>query len=178
MLHKLSRREFLRTTTLGTLGAAGILASNAFAPATAHADNLEVETDLVIAGEDVQDASGITSAETTADIAVDGYWGVGTTLALQAYFGITQTGYIYHQYGPNVSANPALTSGWYCDDTLLGDTLIRYIQQRLGTSIDGIFGTNDIIALQRRMGTTIDGVLSAGSTCVRVMQMRLNQGYF
>lgn len=103
------------------------------------------------------------------DISMDGYWGAGTTAALQAYLKVTVTATIEHQYAPNIQANPGLTSGWYCDNTLLGDPTIRVLQARLGTSVDGIFGTNDICALQSRMGTTVDGVLSAPSTCIKTM---------
>lgn len=107
---------------------------------------------------------------------VDGYWGMDTTRALQAFFGLLPDGDIWHQWAPNVSANPALTSGWNCDDTLIGDAVIRSLQLYLGVMADGIFGTNTIMALQSHLGTYVDGVLGAGSSCVKVLQNRLNQG--
>ena len=109
---------------------------------------------------------------------VDGYWGRDTTRALQARFGLLDTGNVYHQYRPNVDANPALTSGWYCDDTLIGDALIRRLQSYVGADADGVLGTSTVKALQRMMGTLADGVLDADSACVREMQVRLLNGTF
>ena len=108
---------------------------------------------------------------------IDGYWGQDTTIALQSYFGMLETGNIHHQWAPNIQANPGLTSGWLCDDTLIGDVAIRRLQELLGVDADGIMGEATIRNLQVRMGTPADGRLDAGSTCIRELQSRLNQGW-
>lgn len=107
-------------------------------------------------------------------IDVDGYWGEGTTKALQAYFGLTQDGIVAHQWPDN--AQPAFTSGWQYDYTQIGANVIRSLQSVLGVTTDGIIGYNTIVALQTRMGTYVDGRLDEGSTCVQEMQRRLNRG--
>mgnify|MGYP002765321691 FL=1 len=114
--------------------------------------------------------------ETTTQIDVDGYWGRGTTMALQNYFGTYADGEVWHQWAPNVNRNGALTSGWMCDGTAKGSPVIRALQNILGVTADGIIGTDTIMALQTRMGTYVDGVLDAGSTCVQELQRRLNAG--
>lgn len=113
-----------------------------------------------------------------ADLDVDGYWGRGTTMALQSYFGTYVDGEVWHQWAPNVNRNGALTSGWMCDGTAKGSPVIRAMQHMLGVTADGIIGTDTIRALQTRMGTYVDGSLDAGSTCVQEMQRRLNAGTF
>ena len=113
---------------------------------------------------------------TGGSIEVDGYWGTATTAALQRHYGVVVDGEVWHQWAPNVSANPALTSGWKCDETAQGSPLIRKLQEDLGTDVDGIFGGADIYALQRRCGTVADGVLWGPSPCVMEMQRRLNAG--
>ena len=121
--------------------------------------------------------SGTGGGTTTGgQIGVDGYWGTATTSALQRHYGTTVDGIVSHQWAPNVSANPALTSGWQCDETAAGSPMIRELQKDLGTDVDGIFGGADIYALQRRCGTVADGVLWGPSPCVKEMQRRLNAG--
>ena len=107
---------------------------------------------------------------------IDGYWGSDTTRAIQGFFSLAQTGQIYHQWAPNIAANPALTSGWNCDDTLMGDPTIRHLQSFLGVEADGIMGSGTIRALQDHFGTYADGVLEAGSVTVQILQSRLNAG--
>lgn len=107
-------------------------------------------------------------------LACDGYWGIDTTRALQAYFGLPQTGYVYHQWADN--RQPALTSGWHWDYSQTGDVLICNLQSFLGTATDGLFGSNDIRALQRHMGCVQDGTLDVGSNTIKIMQRRLGNG--
>lgn len=109
-------------------------------------------------------------------IAADGYWGSDTTRALQRHYGTVVDGEVWHQWAPNVQANPALTTGWMCDETLEGSPVIRALQTDLGTSVDGIFGTNDIRAMQARCGTVVDGTLWGPSPCIAEFQRRLNAG--
>ena len=107
---------------------------------------------------------------------IDGYWGSDTTRTLQGYFSLAQTGQIYHQWAPNIATNPALTSGWNCDDTLAGDSTIQCLQSFLGVEADGIMGSGTIRALQNYFGTYADGILEAGSVSVQILQSRLNAG--
>ena len=119
-----------------------------------------------------------TPAPSTNSIDVDGYWGRGTTEALQKFFGTYVDGEVWHQWAPNVNKNGALTSGWLCDSTAKGSPVIRAMQNVLGVTPDGVLGADTIKALQQRMGTYVDGQLDPGSTCVQEMQRRLNEGRF
>lgn len=108
---------------------------------------------------------------------IDGYWGKETSRMLQIHYGqFFGIGGVDHQWPENVAANSALTSGWNCDRTGIGDSMIRSLQRDLGTPVDGILGTVDILALQARCGTYQDGVLTGPSPCVMEMQRRLNAG--
>lgn len=107
---------------------------------------------------------------------VDGYWGSATTCALQARLGTYRDGEAWHQLAANVEAQPALTSGWKCDETLLGSPMVAVLQRLLGAKADGLMGPETVRALQARMGTPVDGVLDEASPCVMEMQRRLNRG--
>lgn len=107
-------------------------------------------------------------------VAVDGYWGSGTTLALQRHYGTPADGEIWHQYP--YSAQPACTTGWRYDGTLMGSKVIRALQEDLGVPDDGLLGSITIRALQRRLGTPADGRLDAPSRCVMALQRALNAG--
>lgn len=119
---------------------------------------------------------GGTGGAANGSISIDGYWGSATTSALQRHYGTVVDGIASHQWEPNVTANPALTSGWRCDETAQGSPMIRKLQEDLGTEVDGIFGGPDIYALQSKCGTVADGVLWGPSPCVMEMQRRLNAG--
>lgn len=124
-------------------------------------------------------AQGGTTSPTALE--VDGYWGEGTTRALQRHFNLVEDGEVSHQWAENVAANAALTSGWQLDETLEGSPTIRAIQARLGMpegDRDGIIGANTIAYLQAHYGTVKDGVLDAASPCVMAMQRALNEGRF
>lgn len=110
---------------------------------------------------------------------VDGYWGEATTSALQAYLGCTVDGEVWHQVEANVKANPALTSGWMCDDTGKGSPCVKALQAYIGMgegARDGIIGPDTIAHLQGHFGTVKDGTLSAPSPCVMQLQKALNTG--
>ncbi len=172
----ISRRAFIKR--VGVLGAAATIAAIK-GPAIAHAQAIEeeleteeYETGLLIASMSFDELVNYVA------INEDGYWGQGTSALLANQLGVSFNLYIYHQYYATIQANSALTSGWHCDGTLYGDGLIKVLQRVLGTTQDGLFGTNDIRALQSRMGTYVDGVLSGPSPCVKAMQRRLNAGWF
>ena len=113
-------------------------------------------------------------------IAEDGWWGVGTTRALQEALGTVADGEVWGQYGPN--AQDACTSGWVYDyPEHDGSPVIRALQGRIGMvggDVDGILGPSTIACLQLNMGTVSDGVLDGPSPCVAEMQRRLNAGTF
>ncbi len=173
MKNVINRRQFIKSALTPAIATMGLVVLGTHRIEVASADEYAEVMD-----EQISYLQSLSYSELAAlALAEDGYWGSGTTAALQAYMRSASTGVINHQWAPNINANPGLTSGWYCDDTLEGDPNIRIFQFRLHTTGDGIFGTNDIRALQSRMGTYVDGVLSAGSPCIREMQRRLNDGW-
>lgn len=171
---EVTRRQLLKG--FGVLGVSAF-SSTIAKPTTALAqdDASEVEeyqTGLMLASMSYDELAAYVATNE------DGYWGQGTSALLAKQLGAFFSMYIYHQYYATIQANSALTSGWHCDGTLAGDGLIVALQRVLGTTQDGVFGTNDIRALQTRMGTYVDGVLSGPSPCVKAMQRRLNAGWF
>ena len=84
-------------------------------------------------------------------------------------------GELWYQYAPN--AQPAFVDGWvYNYRRGQGSPAVRWLQGRLGTSQDGVFGRNDIAALQRRFGVPVDYRLDRPSLTVQRMQHALNTG--
>ncbi len=168
----INRRKFIKSTLASGVAAIGLFVLDPKSVRVASASGTPEAMD-----DQISYLQSLSYAELAARaLAEDGYWGTGTTAVLQSHLRSDVTGRFDHQYAPNINANPGLTSGWYCDDTLAGDGNIRLLQVRLGTTVDGIFGTSDIRALQRLMGTYVDGVLSGPSPCIREMQRRLNEG--
>lgn len=167
----MSRRELVRKSLIATV-TTGLFVSNLSSVRLARASE-----DVEILSEDVLEYSAYLQtldfqSLTRVAIAEDGYWGMGTTSVWQSYlYNLTVTGYVEHQWRSNISANPGLTSGWYCDSSLAGDPTIVAIQAHSWSGeSDGIMGSSTIRAIQARIGTTQDGVFSAPSTCIRVMQ--------
>lgn len=111
-----------------------------------------------------------------ASPAADGYWGSGTTKALQKVLGTPQDGVVSSQSAYWRSQNPGLTSGWEWVSDPVGSQLIQALQRRLGVEADGLIGPGTIRALQQRMGTPQDGVLSEESKCIIALQQRLQKG--
>ena len=112
----------------------------------------------------------------TGAIAEDGYWGKGTTAALQRHYGAVVDGEVWHQWAPNVQANPCLTSGWMCDDTLLGSPVIKAIQGDLGVTVDGIMGPNTIAAIYNLFGGAYGHSSTLTTAAVWEIQHQLNGG--
>lgn len=111
----------------------------------------------------------------------DGWWGRETTRALQALFGLEQTGTVEHQWPGSVDAHPGLTYGWLRDTTMEGSPVVRALQEHVGMAgedADGLFGRRTATFLQAHVGTVRDGVIDGPSPCVREMQRRLNEGTF
>lgn len=169
----ISRRELVKKSLVSaSVAAVGLLVSDISSVRLAHASE-----DVQILSEDVMEYSSYLQtldfqSLTRVAIAEDGYWGMGTTSVWQSYlYNLEVTGYVEHQWRSNISANPGLTSGWYCDSTLAGDPTIVAIQAHSWSGeSDGIMGSTTIRAIQARVGTAQDGVLSAPSTCIRTMQ--------
>ena len=169
----ISRRELVKQSLMSASAAAvGLLVSNISSVRLAHASE-----DVQIPSEDVMEYSSYLQtldfqSLTRVAIAEDGYWGMGTTSVWQSYlYNLEVTGCVEHQWRSNISANPGLTSGWYCDSSLAGDATIRAIQAHCGSGeTDGIMGATTIRHLQARVGTPQDGIISAPSTCVRAIQ--------
>lgn len=129
-------------------------------------------------GGDIAEPGDDSDTDYTFIVAVDGYWGMDTTTALQRYMRTEVDGEVWHQWPDNVRNNPGLTYGWKTDYTQAGSMVIRALQRKLGTDEDGIFGTVDIKTLQTYLGTYVDGRLDAPSACIKELQRRLNAGNF
>ena len=113
-------------------------------------------------------------------IAVDGWWGGDTILALkQHYMTYFFDDHVHTQYQPNLDANTALVQPyWEGTYNPQNDALVALIQEKVGVPVDGIIGAQTIRALQAKMGTYVDGVLTGPSPCVMELQRRINSGRF
>jgi hypothetical protein len=106
-------------------------------------------------------------------IAEDGWFGTGTIAEIQRQAGTPVDGELWYQYGKN--AQPAFTSGWvYNYAKGKGSPAWAWVQGRLGTAQDGVFGQSDLAAMEHRAGFPYDGVLSGPSNTVRWFQHALN----
>ena len=110
----------------------------------------------------------------TTKLAVDGYWGHATTRALQRYFGTTVDGVISGQPDNKSVRNiPSARVGKG------GSQLIAAMQKRFSSGkADGIISADSLLirALQQRYGTTVDGKVSKPSLLVMELQKHLNKG--
>ena len=112
-----------------------------------------------------------------SQIVEDGYWGPSTTAALQRHYGTIVDGEVWHQWAPNIAANPVLLpTSWKCDNTLQGSPLIRALQADLGTAVDGIFGPNDILAIKALFGGLYGNSSTLDVATVWEIQHQLNGG--
>lgn len=117
-------------------------------------------------------------ASSSGKLTVDGYWGAGTTRALQKVLGTPVDGVVSSQAGAWKTKNPGLTSGWEWTSKPRGSRLIIAMQKKLGVTADGLIGPATINALSKRYGVKGDGKLDAGSITVKAMQRKLNEGKF
>lgn len=115
-----------------------------------------------------------------ASISVDGLWGPATTRALQKHFGTTQDGVVSDQYSGYKGSNPGLCStSWDWRSPAYGRSdVMKALQRKIGTDVDGLAGPNTFRKLQACVGTVQDGCISRPSDCVREMQRKLNAGTF
>lgn len=107
---------------------------------------------------------------------VSGSWGIDTTLKLQQYFDLPQTGFIKHQ-DPYKSYNARFTSGWLYDSSGLGDPLIAAMQLELGVNPSGVIDLLDYendfcMKLMERYGAI------TLNEAITFMQNKLNDGRF
>lgn len=126
---------------------------------------------------------GVQTKPAPGQIAVDGWWGNETTLALQKIFGTPQDGVISGQNRIYRARNQGLTTGWEWVSNPGGSLLMVKIQERTGARPDGIFGPETANALIRYFkgdshATVFDGKLDAYSITIKAMQRRANAGTF
>lgn len=111
-------------------------------------------------------------------IIVDGKWGKETTIKAQKVFGTTVDGIVSDQYLIYKADNPGLystTFEWKVSPNNSGSELIKAIQKKVKTRVDGHIGPNTITCMQKWLGTTRDGVVSNPSDMVRAFQKWLNK---
>jgi peptidoglycan hydrolase-like protein with peptidoglycan-binding domain len=92
------------------------------------------------------------AAKIKANLTGDGVWGAATTAAIQKVLGTPVGG------------------DW------INNTDAKALQEKLGVTADGLFGTNSNKALQSYLGVTADGVF--GPASVTALQKALNAGTF
>lgn len=103
----------------------------------------------------------------------DGWLGSATIAEIQRQAGTVVDGELWYQYKPN--AQPAFTSGWvYNYKSGKGSPAWAWVQSRLGTPQDGVFGQTDLAALEARAGYPYDGRLDGPSNTVKWLQHALN----
>lgn len=119
-------------------------------------------------------ATPATPAPSTGGLSVDGWWGWGTTKALQKALGCVADGEVWGQWSGNRQWLPNCAGGWKWGANPSGSPVIRALQSRLGATADGIAGRNTVSALQRRLGVYPDGV--CGPKTVSALQSALNKG--
>lgn len=118
------------------------------------------------------------ATSTSTKLTVDGLWGKDTTIRLQEIFGTTKDGIVSNQSSSLKSKNPGLiTTSWNFVSNASktsGSQLIKAIQKKVGTTQDGLFGTNTCKAMQKWLGTTQDGIVSKPSQMVKALQTWCN----
>lgn len=115
--------------------------------------------------------SGLTGGK----LAVDGYWGTGTTTRLQQIFGTPVDGIVSHQYAGWRLNNPGISGSFQWEDNPQdGSALIRAIQRKVEVTVDGFIGPDTIRGMQRWMGTEVDGFFSGPSACIKALQQWCN----
>lgn len=114
---------------------------------------------------------------------VDGIWGEATTTELQKHFVCKVIdGIISNQMDVYKSICPGIIcASWRTVEDARargGSPLVKLMERWLGINEDGFIGNIFITTLQGKMGTKQDGVLSGngGSTCIKELQIRLNNG--
>ena len=106
-------------------------------------------------------------------LAVDGKCGRDTTLRLQKIFGTVQDGAVSNQRAEY--RQPGCYTGWEWENDPSGySDLIKAIQRKVGSAVDGWIGPDTIRAMQKYWGTVQDGKISAVSDLVKAIQKWAN----
>lgn len=111
-----------------------------------------------------------------ANLSVDGKWGKDTTRDLQKALGTVVDGVISRQ--PRNSVTTEFYGGTISFGSGNGSPMVRALQRKVGSSVDGKLGPETVRRLQRHLGTVQDGKLSRPSLVVKELQKRLNAGTF
>lgn len=117
-----------------------------------------------------------TRPASTGKIAVDGWWGPGTTRLAQKVFGTVQDGIVSGQSAGDLSKTNRgglQSNTWKTGKG--GSLLVKAIQKKVGSTADGYFGVNTCKAMQRWLGTPVDGLVSGRSQMVKAFQIWLNK---
>ena len=106
-------------------------------------------------------------------LAVDGKWGRDTTFRLQKIFGTVQDGAVSNQRAEY--RQPGCYTGWEWENDPSGySDLIKAIQRKVSSAVDGWIGPDTIRAMQKYWGTVQDGKISAVSDLVKAIQKWAN----
>lgn len=111
----------------------------------------------------------------SSKIAVDGWWGPGTTTLAQKVFGTPVDGIISGQSAGDLAKTNRgglQSNTWHTGSN--GSLLIKAIQRKVGSTADGYFGVNTCKAMQNWLGTPADGLVSGPSMMVKAFQTWLN----
>ena len=104
-------------------------------------------------------------------VAEDGWWGMDTTRYTQRLLGTTVDGIVSRQPRSNKRYLPNASSGWECKLWGYGggSEMVKALQNLIGTTADGYFGKQSVMALQRFLAArgfysgSIDGVMGHGT---------------
>ena len=121
-----------------------------------------------------------TTSSNYTKLDVDGKWGKATTKRLQQYLKTSVDGIVSQQYSMYKAKNPGLLSAsWqWVNKPRGGSDMVKALQKKVGSTVDGFIGPNTIKALQKKLGTTVDGHISNPSECVKALQKALNNNKF
>ena len=120
-------------------------------------------------------ANVATATKPAAKIAVDGWWGKATTLALQKQLGCQcQDGIVSGQTKSNIKYLVRAGDNWEFknDRDAKGSVTITKLQRKIGATADGFIGFNTIKKLQSFLGVTVDGY--CGNNTVVALQQAIN----
>lgn len=122
-----------------------------------------------------------TSSASTSktNLEVDGLWGKATTTALQKALGTPVDGIVSGQSSADLkkcNRGGLQDSSWKIGTG--GSMMVRALQKKVGSAVDGYFGVNTCKALQKYLGTTVDGYVDKPSDMVKALQRKLNAGKF
>lgn len=114
-------------------------------------------------------------AQKKEKLTVDGRWGVNTTKVTQRYLKTIVDGVVSRQPASNRKyLKNAFTDSWqFTNNYKGGSAMIKALQRLIGTTADGYFGKNSVIALQNfliRNGYSVgkygaDGVMGYDTVC-------------